>query len=69
MSKSRSAVPRTAVRADQEESEALRRQVARLSRENEKQRRRLEFLVHLVAVLRSGSVDQSVLSQLVQQNH
>jgi transposase InsO family protein len=48
--------------------EALRRQVARLTRENEKQRRRLEFLVYLVALLRSGSVDPRTRSQLVQDN-
>ena len=69
MPKIRSVVPSAAVCADQEELEALRQQVARLTRENEKQRRRLEFLVHLVALLRSGSVDLSTRSQLVQDNH
>jgi hypothetical protein len=61
-------VPPTAVRVDQEELEALRREVARLARENEKQRRRLEFLLRLVVLLRSGSIDLGTRSRLVQEN-
>ena len=67
MPKIRSAVPPATTRTD-DEVEALRRQVARLVRENEKQRRRLEFLIHLVALLRSGGVDLATRSRLVQEN-
>ena len=67
MPKIRSAVPPATTRTD-DEVEALRRQVARLVRENEKLQRRLEFLIHLVALLRSGGVDLTTRSRLVQEN-
>lgn len=60
-------MPPVTTRTD-DEVEALRRQVARLVRENEKQQRRLEFLIRLVALLRSGGVDLTTRSRLVQEN-
>lgn len=67
MTKIRSTEPPATTRAD-DDVEALRRQVARLVRENEKQQRRLDFLIRLVALLRSGGVDLATRSRLVQDN-
>ena len=50
--------------SDRDEVRALRRQVARLRRENELQRRRLETLVGLIAVLRVN-VGADARAQLV----
>ena len=54
MSRVKSSSERAARPNGRDEVRALRRQVAQLRRENEVQRRRLEVLVELIAVLRIG---------------
>ena len=55
----------SAKHADHGALEALRRKVTRLARENGRQRKRLEFLVQLVTVLR-GAIDSGERSRMVQ---
>ena len=63
-----SITPAARAEAEQAELSSLRRQVPVLTRENERQRRRLEFLVRLLVTLRVG-VDVGARAQLVDEQH